>query len=101
LAAFVGESVTIRFDPRDVSEIRVFHQNRFLCRAVSPEYADRTVTLKDIETARKAYRRSLRSRIRERVGRVLDFLPASAPASAEPPRGSAKKSKLRTYFEDD
>ena len=101
LAAFVGKSVTIRFDPRDVSEIRVFHQNRFLCRAVSPEYADRTVTLKDIETARKAYRRSLRSQIRERVGRVLDFLPASAPAAAEPPRGSAKKSKLRTYFEDD
>jgi predicted DNA-binding WGR domain protein len=45
LAAYVGESVTIRFDPRDVSEIRVFHRNRFLCRAVSPEYADRTVTL--------------------------------------------------------
>ncbi len=101
LAAYVGESVTIRFDPRDVAEIRVFHQNRFLCRAVSPEYADRTVTLKDIETARKAYRRSLRSQIRERAGRVLDFLPASEPARAEPPRGPAKKSKLRTYVEDD
>ena len=86
LAAYVGEAVTIRFDPRDVSEIRVFHQDRFLCRAVSPEYADRTVTLKDIETARKAYRRSLRSQIRERVARVMDFLPASDPASAEPPR---------------
>ena len=101
LAAYVGESVTIRFDPRDVSEIRVFHHNRFLCRAVSPEYADRTVTLKDIETARKAFRHSLRSQIRERVGRVLDFLPESEPAPVEPPRGPAKKSKLRTYFEDD
>lgn len=101
LAAYVGESVTIRFDPRDVSEIRVYHRNRFLCRAVSPEYADRTVTLKDIETARTAYRRSLRSQIRERVGRVLDFLPASAPAPAESPRMPAKKSKLRTYFEGD
>ena len=95
------ESVTIRFDPRDVSQMRVFHRNRFLCRAVSPEYADRTVTLKDIETARTAYRRSLRSQIRDRIARVMDFLPAAEPASAEPPRMPAKKSKLRTYFEGD
>jgi putative transposase len=101
MAAYVGEAVTIRFDPRDVSEIRVFHKNRFLCRAVSPEYADRAVTLKDIETARKAFRRSLRSEIRERVGRVLDFLPAGDPALAAPPRAPTKKPKLRTYFEGD
>jgi putative transposase len=101
LAAYVREAVTIRFDPRDVSEIRVFHKNRFLCRAVSPEYADRAVTLKDIETARKAFRRSLRSEIRERVGRVLDFLPAGDPAPVAPPRAPAKKSKLRTYLEGD
>jgi hypothetical protein len=53
LAAYVGEAVTIRFDPRDVSEIRVFHQNRFLCRAVSPEYADRTVTLRTSKWRKK------------------------------------------------
>ena len=41
LAAYVGEAVTIRYDPRDLSEIRVFHQIRFLCRAVSPEHAGR------------------------------------------------------------
>ena len=90
LAAYVGESVTIRFDPRDVSEIRIFHRNRFLCRTVSPEYADRAVTLKDIETARKAFRRSLRSEIRERVGRVLDFYRRANPhpsrRRARPPR---------------
>jgi len=101
MAAYVGEAVTIRFDPRDVSEIRVLHKNRFLCRAVSPEYADRAVTLKDIETARKDFRRSLRSKIRERVGRVLDFLPTGDPAPAAPLRAPAKKSKLRTYSEGD
>jgi putative transposase len=36
LAAYVGEAVTIRYDPRDLSEIRVFHRNRFLCRASVP-----------------------------------------------------------------
>jgi putative transposase len=26
LAAYIGESVTLRYDPRDMAEIRVFHQ---------------------------------------------------------------------------
>src|SRR5947208_1638756 len=37
LAAYVGESVPLRYDPRDVAEIRVFHRQRFLCRAICPE----------------------------------------------------------------
>jgi hypothetical protein len=37
LAAYVGESVILRYDPRDVAEIRVFHNQRFLCRAICPE----------------------------------------------------------------
>ena len=39
LAAYVGETVTLRFDPRDMAEIRVFHEDRFLCRAVCAELA--------------------------------------------------------------
>jgi hypothetical protein len=89
----------IRYDPRDLSEVRVFHQNRSQCRAVSPEHAGRAVTLKDIETARTAYRRSLRAQIRERVARVTDFLPVAEPAPA--PNAPARKSKLRTYLEGD
>jgi putative transposase len=34
LAAYVGETVTLRIDPRDMAEIRVFHEDKFLCRAV-------------------------------------------------------------------
>jgi putative transposase len=101
LAAYVGEAVTIRYDPRDLSEIRVFHQNRFLCRAVSPEHAGSTVTLKDIETARVAYRRSLRAQIRERVARVTDFLPTAETAPLPHPVAPAKKPRLRTYFDSD
>jgi putative transposase len=99
LAAYVGEAVMIRYDPRDLSEIRVFHHNRFLCRAVSPEHAGRSVTLKDIETARTAFRRSLRNHIRERVARVADFLPAVE--TVPPPVVLTKKLKLRTYFDSD
>lgn len=37
LAAYVGEEVMLRYDPRDVAEVRVFHQGGFLCRAVCQE----------------------------------------------------------------
>jgi Mu transposase, C-terminal len=35
LAPYVGKPVTIRYDPRNLSEIRVFHHDRFLCRAIN------------------------------------------------------------------
>ena len=104
LAAYVGESVTIRYDPRDIAEIRVFHRHRFLCRAMNPEHAGRTVTLKDIQAARARHRRSLRTTINARRARVADFLPDPARShplpqpTAAAPRRSAPK--LSTYLED-
>jgi putative transposase len=104
LAAYVGEPVTIRYDPRDIAEIRVFHRNRFLCRAINPEHAGRTVTLKDIQTARARHRRSLRTAINARLANVADFLPDQAhsnppsPHAAATPRRTAPK--LYTYLED-
>lgn len=116
LAAYVGESVTIRYDPRDVGEIRVFHRNAFLCHAVDPEHAGRSIALKDVQAARSAYRRQLRNTIQEKRGRVADLLavpvsevslaPAPKPETrmpeiplpemAQPPRR-----RLRIYREDE
>ncbi len=104
LAAYVGEPVTIRYDPRDIAEIRVFHRNRFLCRAINPEHAGRTVTLKDIQTARARHRRSLRTEINERIAKVADFLPEQAQSNPVPKKAAATKRsaspKLYIYFED-
>ena len=44
LAAYVGESVVLRYDPRDMAEVRLFHRNKFLCRAICPELAGQTVS---------------------------------------------------------
>ena len=103
LAGYVREPVTIRYDPRDLSEVRVFHRDRFLCRAVSEEHAGGAVTLKDIEAARRAHRRALRAGIDERVARVADYLPARAdpprPAKPEQPPRPARTG-LRLYEED-
>ncbi len=97
LAAFVGEHVTIRYDPRDMAEIRVFHRNRFLCRAISPDHAGRSISLKDIQQARLARRRALRQEIKARTGSVTDHLPDADQVQKPKP---AAKSKLLLYKED-
>jgi putative transposase len=105
LAAYVGESVTVRYDPRDVAEIRVFYRDSFLCRAINQQLSDQTVSLKDIQTARVARRRALRAQITERVTGIGDFwasgntgLPVP-PAPAQPVI-TVRKPALRLYRED-
>lgn len=83
-------------------EIRVFHKNRFLCRAISPEHTHETITLKDIQTARAAQRRALRQQINERVSVVAKCFPeGTARGKAETVPRTQRKSKLRTYRSDD
>jgi putative transposase len=101
LAAYVGEHVTIRYDPRDITEVRVFFRDRFLCRAVSPEHASRTISLKDIEQARSARRRALRGEIVVRAQATTDFLPkAEDTSAAKTTSRSRPKKKLSLYKED-
>lgn len=74
LAAYVGESVTLRIDPRDMGEIRVFHKDRFLCRAVCADLAGGTVSLRDIIRARNGRRNDLRTLLRDRQQAVDTLL---------------------------
>jgi putative transposase len=74
LAAYVGETVTLRFDPRDMAEIRVFHEDKFLCRAVCAELAGETVPLREILRARNRRRRDLRGVLRDRENAVNTLL---------------------------
>jgi putative transposase len=84
LAAYVGEDVTIRFDPRDMGEIRVFYKDRFLCRAISAELAGETVSLREIIRARNRRRQELRSILRDRR-KAVDMLlqPKQGPVPEE------------------
>lgn len=66
LAAYVGEKVILRFDPRDVAEIRVFYRDKFLCRAICQELAGETVALREIVNARNRRRRELRQTLDDR-----------------------------------
>jgi putative transposase len=106
LAAYVGEAVTIRYDPRDMAEIRVYHKNRFLCRAVCQELAGETVSLKDITRARNRRKRELQQVITARRSLVDQVLapPAGVPLSPEPLSACAPASlpprTLKRYAQD-
>lgn len=76
LGAYIGEQVVIRYDPRDIGELRLFHRGRFLCRAICPALAGQTVALKDVVAARTRERRAVREQLRDRraaVDRLVEF----------------------------
>jgi putative transposase len=98
LAAYVREPVIIRYDPRDLAEIRIFHRDRFLCRAICPDLAADTVTLKDLQAARVARRRALRGQLHDRATTLAQFLPRPSGPTDPPPR--PRGSRLMTYRED-
>jgi putative transposase len=103
LAAYVGEIVTVRYDPRDLAEIRVFHSDGFLCRAISPELAGTTISLRDLQAARTARRRALRTTLRERISFVdqLDIHAATpTPPTATPTAAPAARPRIRQYREE-
>lgn len=100
LAAYVGEAVTIRYDPRDLAEIRVYHANRFLCRAVCQELAGETVSLKDILRARTRRRRALQEILTARqtlLDQVFTFQTTPAPAS---PASAEAAPRIKRYAHD-
>jgi len=95
LAAYVGESVTIRYDPRDMGEVRIFYKDRFLCRAISADLAGEAVSLREIVQARNKRRQELRTLLRNRQkavdtlislkrGRTSEKAHASSRVSGEP-----------------
>jgi putative transposase len=104
LAAYVGEDVVLRYDPRDVAEVRVFHQDRFLCRAICPELAGETVTFREIAKARNRRRRELRQALDERRRVVDSLLEAKRGAHVDPvppsPAPAPPPVKLKRYFNE-
>ncbi|MBF6614957.1 MAG: Mu transposase C-terminal domain-containing protein [Chloroflexi bacterium] len=104
LAGYVCEDVTIRYDPRDMAEIRVYHQEQFVCRAVCQEIAEQTLSLKEIIAARRQRRKELREQLSSREAAVKLLIQVhQRPAepvepSAEPPTPSAPR--LKRYYND-
>ena len=66
LGAYIGESVMIRYDPRDLAEVRVHHEGKFLCRAICTELAGGSYSYKETRTTNAENRKRLRAELRDR-----------------------------------
>jgi putative transposase len=105
LAGYVKEEVVIRYDPADMAEIRVFHQDRFVCRAICQELAGSTISLKEIEKARSERRKQVRAGLSTRTAVVEHFI-AVHHEEAPPPQVPEKKPepagrpKLKGYINE-
>lgn len=95
LAPFVGHTITIRYDPRDISEIRVYDRDTFICTAIDEAHPNLRLSLRDIETARRARRKQLRRAINDRIPTVAIREETRAPDPAK------RRPRLRTYEEDE
>lgn len=101
LAAYVGETVIIRYDPRDLAEIRVFYQEKYLCTAIAPEISDYTVDLKDIVSARNKRRKNLKKELTNNQT-ITDSIVLTKQTEKEENLEISKpsKSKLKRYYNE-
>ena len=86
LSAFVGESVEVLYDPRDLAEVQVYHDGQFICRALCPEHVS-TPSLGDIVSARRKQRKDAK----EEAGLTSD----------KPSKPRKRRSGLKLYVHDD
>jgi len=106
LAAYVKEDVLIRYDPADMAEIRIFYQDRFVCRAICQELAGSTVSLKEIEKARTERRKQVKAGLSSRAAVVEQFIAvhqeeASLPQRPAPePVEMGAHPRLKRYFNE-
>ncbi len=106
LAAYVKEDVLIRYDPADMAEIRIFYQDRFVCRAICQELAGSTVSLKEIEKARAERRKQVKAGLSSRAAVVEQFIAvhqeeASLPQRPAPsPVETGARPRLKRYFNE-
>ena len=98
LAGYVGRPVVIRYDPRDITEIRVFDHDEFLCKAVNQDHHGQKIGLKEIQAARNTQRRALRAGIHERIAVVAERNTTEPPP--QPTLAPPRRPKLKTYQED-
>jgi putative transposase len=105
LAGYVKEEVMIRYDPADMAVIRIFHQERFVCRAICQELSGQTVSLKEIEKARSLRRKQVREGLSTRAAMVDRFVeihhgPTPEPKTVVEPASVQVQPQLKRYIND-
>ena len=106
LAGYVKEEVLIRYDPADLAEIRVYHQDTYVCRAICQELAGQTISLKEIEKARSERRKQVRAGLTTRAAMVEQFIAVHQEEAPSKPAAKIEQSleparpRLKRYIHE-
>src|SRR5262245_66681947 len=87
-----------------MAEIRVFHNHRFLCRAICAELAGETIALREIIQARTHRRKALRHTLQDRARTVEALLEAHRgdhPVDASPVTNDTAIKREKTRASED
>jgi putative transposase len=102
LAGFVGETVMVRYDPRDLAEIKIYFDEKFLCTAICQEIAETIISLKEIQKARREIKGELFDEIRK-AKRLLRYLQKDRTDPKDASLGIQQETntkKLKLYHND-
>ncbi len=77
LAEYVGEYVLLRYHPSDITSVRVFYKNNFLCQALCLELSQKKIGIKEIQRIRTNRRKQLRKQFLERKSLVEAIIEAN------------------------
>lgn len=106
LSGYIGEDVTIRYDPRDLSQIHVYCNDSLICHASCFELSGRSASLKEVRQARNREAKVQRLRLSEflatadkyaPVERAADHTIQAVQASLETPPVDYPKLKIRRF----
>lgn len=99
LAGWVGESLTMRYDPRDMAEVHVYDGDKRITRAICQNLPGAVISLKAIQRARSAERKRV-SNILADTNRVWnDFIDMHKGKTDEDEMRSTKTT-LKTFICD-
>lgn len=103
-SGLTGKQVTARYDPRDISQVLVYLDNKLVCRATCSALAGSKPSLSEFMKTRNAYKRELKKDIKSFVDFANSF-PESLrkiPEIVTTPAVSARSStKLKRYKIDE
>ncbi|MEH7081043.1 Mu transposase C-terminal domain-containing protein, partial [Bacillus velezensis] len=100
LTAFIGETIEIRYDPRDISEIRIFYKREFLYNAIATTIEGYSVSLKEIESERNKQRRKLSKDLTISTQSVIEKIKQEKDLNQPRKKKTDRKTKLKRYWND-
>lgn len=75
LVAYIGECITIRFDPNDLAEIWVYdEQSKCICKAVCEEFQDQNITYEELKKIRTSRKKELKQEIKYKASNIKQLM---------------------------